>query len=179
VDLGVLPNSYVWVPEAQDYGGICDRWLVAPRDKVMATLDILQPVVSKPHLYEDFIGNPEALVKRRFNESGIWQSIRRFGRRMFTAAAPGDRTRAPACASTRVGELWSALPRRARVRACGRPGRASRRSSRGRRRWKQTVGCVFYPYNVCLKYKEEYPAARESSRLERKQSSVSRRASRQ
>ena len=118
VDLAIYPLEYVWVPDAQDYGGICDRWIVAPRALVKATLDIIEPVVLAPKKYWDFKGNPEALVKLRYEENGVWDQIRRFGRRMFTAATPGDHTR-----------------------------------------WKRIVGCVFHPYNVCLKYKEEFDDA--------------------
>ena len=118
VDLAIYPAQFVWVPDAQDYGGICDRWIVAPKALVKATLDIIEPVVLAPKKYWDFKGNPEALVKLRYEENGVWDQIRRFGRRMFTAATPGDHTR-----------------------------------------WKRIVGCVFHPYNVCLKYKEEFDDA--------------------
>ena len=84
--LAVLPNEDVWVPEAQDYGGICDRWVLAPSALVLRSLDVLQPVVSRPERYADFLGNPEALVKLRFEEEGLWASVRRFGRQMFTLA---------------------------------------------------------------------------------------------
>ena len=118
VDLALYDPKYVWVPDAQDYGGICDRWIVAPSSLVMRTLDIIRPVVIAPEKYATFKGNPEALVKLRFQEEGVWDAIRRFGRHMFTAATPGDHTR-----------------------------------------WKRIVGCVFNPYNVCLKYKEEFDDA--------------------
>ena len=48
VDLATLANDFVWVPDAQDYGGLCDRFLVAPSDLVLQALDIMRPVVAKP-----------------------------------------------------------------------------------------------------------------------------------
>ena len=93
VDLATLANDFVWVPDAQDYGGLCDRWIVAPSSLVAQTLDILAPVLREPERYKWFRGNPEALVKLRFEESGVWDKVRRFGRRMFAAAR--DRSTGP------------------------------------------------------------------------------------
>jgi len=58
LDLGALDPRYVHMPSSRgekDY--MCDRWLVAPRELLMGTLDILQPVVLTPEKYFGFRGS--------------------------------------------------------------------------------------------------------------------------
>lgn len=44
-NLTALDPTEVWVPEGEEYGGITDRHVVAPAEKILQVLDILPPVL--------------------------------------------------------------------------------------------------------------------------------------
>lgn len=50
-------------------------------------------LVLNPGRYWNFRGNPERLIKLRWEEEGLWESVRRFPRMMFTCAVSKDTTR--------------------------------------------------------------------------------------
>lgn len=89
-DLDVLEPSMLWVPYGEDYGGLCDRFLVAPSDLIIQALDIMRPVVVHPERYADFVGNPERLFLRRIAEQNLRRRLGRFKRNMFTASLRAD-----------------------------------------------------------------------------------------
>mmetsp|Transcript_6743 Transcript_6743/g.9792 ORF Transcript_6743/g.9792 Transcript_6743/m.9792 type:complete len:882 (+) Transcript_6743:72-2717(+) len=92
-DLNDLDNRYMWVPSGEDYFGITDRHLVCNSSQVMKALDILPPVVTHPRRYWNFWGNPEKLIKLRWKQEGLLESVRRFPRMMFTCAVQSDTSR--------------------------------------------------------------------------------------
>lgn len=92
-NLDDLDNRYLWVPRGEDYFGITDRHFVCNSSHIMKALNILPPVVLNPGRYWSFRGNPERLIKLRWEEEGLWESVRRFPRMMFTCAVLKDRTR--------------------------------------------------------------------------------------
>jgi hypothetical protein len=99
-NLTALDPSMVWVPEGEDYGGITDRHVVAPAEKILQVLDILPPLLRHPSEFLKFLGdmynetkntNAEKLLLRRWHMQGIIGET--FPRMMFTCAVPGDETR--------------------------------------------------------------------------------------
>lgn len=95
-DLSLLDDSFMWVPEGQDFGGVTDRHLVANSQQIMKALDIYPNPIHYPSKYLDstwFHRNPEQLIKRRWIEENLWDDTKRFGRVMFTCADVGDKTR--------------------------------------------------------------------------------------
>ena len=92
-DLDELDPQYLWVPNGEDYSGITDRHVVMNRKQVLKVLNILPPIILKPKQYMYKVLNPEILIKQRWIEEGLWSSVRRFDRMMFTCAVPGDISR--------------------------------------------------------------------------------------
>ena len=88
----------MWVPTGQGYGGVTDRHLVVSRELFLRAIDIIFTPVRHPTKYVDLkwkksFSNPEGLIKRRWVEENLWDSVRRFHRVMFTCAVPGDTSR--------------------------------------------------------------------------------------
>jgi hypothetical protein len=95
-DLSLLDESFMWVPEGQDFDGVTDRHVVANSQQITKALDIYPNPVHYPSKYVDsiwFHRNPEQLIKRRWIEENLWDDTKRFDRVMFTCADAGDQTR--------------------------------------------------------------------------------------
>lgn len=95
-DLSLLDESFMWVPEGQDFGGVTDRHLVANSQQITKALDIYPNPIHYPSKYVDSIWlhrNPEQMIKRRWIEENLWDDTKRFDRVMFTCADVGDKTR--------------------------------------------------------------------------------------
>jgi hypothetical protein len=92
-NLEMLDKQFLWVPSGEDYGGITDRHVVMNRSHILKALDILSPLVREPERYIGVYKNPEQLIKKRWEEEGLWPIVRRFDRMMFTCAVDGDTTR--------------------------------------------------------------------------------------
>jgi hypothetical protein len=99
-NLTALEPTKVWVPEGEEWGGITDRHVVAPAEKILQVLDILPPLLRHPSEFIKFLGdmyhetnttNAEKLLLRRWHMQGIIAD--KFPRMMFTCAVLGDRTR--------------------------------------------------------------------------------------
>lgn len=90
-----LDNNFMWIPNGEDYYGITDRYLICNSSHILKALNILPPVVLNPQKYWQIAGhiNPEGLIKRRWVEEGLWESVRRFPRNMFTCASWNDTSR--------------------------------------------------------------------------------------
>ena len=92
----------VWVPYGEDWGGITDRFVLAPSNKILPVLDIIPPILKEPAEYvlllhemfrteKPFRFNPEMFIQLRWQMQGI--RAYRFPRMMFTCAVAGDATR--------------------------------------------------------------------------------------
>jgi len=94
-DLGLLDNRFLWVPQGEDYRGICDRLLVSNNTHILDALNLLPPVVINPLRYSDLSegDNVEMLLRRRWVEDGLWNDVKRFPRMMFTCATASDSSR--------------------------------------------------------------------------------------
>ena len=92
LELHTLDARMVWVPEGEDFGGLCDRFVACSRHDVLNCLAIVDGYLQNPHAYPSWM-NPERFYLRRLKALGLWSRVRRFPRIMFTAAAPGDATR--------------------------------------------------------------------------------------
>jgi hypothetical protein len=96
-DLWTLNINYLWVPEGEDYDGICDRHFVCSRDHILQALNTLPPLLLHPQKYRKQLTrkryNSEAFLKHRWAEDGLLPMVQRFRRSMFTSATPQDSTR--------------------------------------------------------------------------------------
>jgi len=91
----INPSRNIIVPEGEDYGGICDRWVCVPWDDIPKTFNILRPVVRYPRKHRTLIrkSNPERLWMHTLKTSGLFSKIKRVQRFCFTAYADSDKTR--------------------------------------------------------------------------------------
>jgi hypothetical protein len=95
LDLSTMDNSKVWVPEGEDWRGICDRFFVANSSSILPALDMLPALFRNASSYADLLGNSitntETYLLRRWQEENL--SIGRFERNMYVCAVEGDSTR--------------------------------------------------------------------------------------
>ena len=87
-----LQPEYVYIPRGEDYGGISDRHMIVHRQHVLASLNILPPLLQHPDQYKGFFQarehhNSEMFVKLRFRQQGL--RSQRFPRTMFLAGVAG------------------------------------------------------------------------------------------
>ncbi len=101
LDLRALEPSRVWVPEGEDYGGLCDRVMICSASNVLGCLSLIDGYVVEPSDYPTWL-NPERFLKMRMQRQGLWPLVRRFPRVMFTATAAGDSTRWAETAGSRL-----------------------------------------------------------------------------
>jgi hypothetical protein len=91
LQLWPLNKSFIWIPEGQDYRGICDRLAVLSSDDILGFLNVFPPLVRNPKNYsKNMPHNSESLLKRRLKEQGLFNRVRRFKRSMFIATVQGD-----------------------------------------------------------------------------------------
>ena len=94
LDLKQLNQEYIWVPEGQDWGGICDRMYICNSSIFLKTLNVMPTFLSNPAAYaRRSVSNVETFLLFSWSLQGLVPSIRRFRRIMFTTGARGDQSR--------------------------------------------------------------------------------------
>ena len=133
--LGLLSGSLLWVPEGEDYGGLCDRLLLCSRVHVLEALSIIDGFVVTPSHYPAHL-NPERFFRLRLEHMQLWPLVRRFRRVMLTVTARGDatRTRRPAMAPLTANSSLSAKYPRELALARAACAQMERSQARTRRR---------------------------------------------
>jgi hypothetical protein len=88
------PLSKIFIPQGEDYRGICDRHLVCSSSDVNAVLNILPPLIRNPDSYrtqsQENLVNTETFFKLRLEEIGLARKVERFSRMIFVAGIDGD-----------------------------------------------------------------------------------------
>ena len=64
LDLRQLDPRYLWVPEGEDFGGLCDRFIACSRHDVLHCLSIVDGYLQQPTAYPAWL-NPERFYLRR------------------------------------------------------------------------------------------------------------------
>jgi hypothetical protein len=93
----LVPANHIYVPNGEDWKGLCDRHFVASAEHVYAALNILPPLIRNPERYAHLpapgfhpLATTETFLRLRWGEDGLFPLVRRFARPMFTCAVPGD-----------------------------------------------------------------------------------------
>ena len=84
-------RRYVYIPQGEDYGGVCDRYLICGQQDVLSALSLIEgALLPRNPASPPLPFGPEDFVKRRLQDLGLWPRLRRFPRVMFLARADGD-----------------------------------------------------------------------------------------
>lgn len=84
----------LWVPMGEDYGGICDRFMVFDASIASQSLNILQPFLKHPARFTKRLTpntNPEYFLMHLWREAGLYAG--RFPRSFYTCMAENDASR--------------------------------------------------------------------------------------
>lgn len=96
-DLIPVKNA-IYVPNGQDWNGLCDRHFVCDQNHLYRALNLIEPLILHPERYTHYstqagwhpLQTTETFLKMRWQEDGLLQLVRRFARPMFTCAVDGD-----------------------------------------------------------------------------------------
>jgi hypothetical protein len=96
--LAVLDREAIWVPNGEDYGGLCDRHLVVSRADVEDCLSVIEDIVVHPNeVYEATKCEPNYLLRNneRFHahhldRKGLLHKVKRFPYVMYLARPVKD-----------------------------------------------------------------------------------------
>lgn len=81
--MNVLDSDYIWIPDSEDYNGICDRSVVLSAKHFEHYVDILEGFYKKSNRYYEIIEsqfewNMERILKMHLEENQIFGFVRRF-----------------------------------------------------------------------------------------------------
>ena len=108
-DLSRLDPKFIWVPWGEDYGGLCDRYMLVSSKHIVPALDVIVPVVTNPEglvknlsvlvptptmrlLHNDW-PNSEQHLRYHLASHGLWKLVKRFPRPMITVRDANTSTR--------------------------------------------------------------------------------------
>jgi hypothetical protein len=92
----VLSNNYFYIPEGEDYGGICDRHHVFPThmaNEVLGVVEFFSDIKNYNYLKNIDLSNIERLLFEFYQHNNIIKNIKRFNRVQFTVTSNNDHTR--------------------------------------------------------------------------------------
>ena len=95
--LECLAAERLWLPDGEDYGGLCDRHLVVSADHLIASCNLIDDLLLYPrHMRDAMIKNTtwniEQLLAFHLSRNGLISRIERFPYIMFLVRAPEDPT---------------------------------------------------------------------------------------
>jgi len=108
-----LSGNNIWIPEGEDYFGICDRHAVFPSEFANDFLNICGFINSKVALkYDSSYLNCETTFFNQLQENNQINTVKRFDRLQFTSAVEGDKTnwRIPIMRVYGISKLYMKYP---------------------------------------------------------------------
>ncbi len=98
VPLEYLLSEYIWIPRGEDYGGFCDRHLIAHKNDLLEILAMSDEIISNPaQLYKRMAHrrnwNLEKYIKFYFESAGLSWKVKRFPTSMYTIRSKDGHTR--------------------------------------------------------------------------------------
>jgi hypothetical protein len=95
----LLDSDSIWIPDGEDYGGICDRHLVVSPSDLAPSCNLLEEILCRPRQLReamvarlDWDWTTERSLALHFSRSGLAAKIRRFPFVMFLVRGPSDPT---------------------------------------------------------------------------------------
>jgi FkbM family methyltransferase len=93
--LECLSAESVWIPDGEDYGGLCDRHLVVSATELAASCNLIGDLLLHPQqlreaMIERSNWNIEQLIAFHFTRNGLMSKVRRFPYVMCLVRASGD-----------------------------------------------------------------------------------------
>nr|QBK86968.1 MAG: hypothetical protein LCMAC103_03100 [Marseillevirus LCMAC103] len=96
----LLDLRRLWIPEGEDYGGLCDRHMIVGKENVVAVLSMLDCLFADP---DKFVAtfhlggahrrlNTEIFLSMFLRENKLHASVRRFERTFFLVKTATDQT---------------------------------------------------------------------------------------
>jgi len=81
--MDLLHEQYVWVPDSEDYEGLCDRCVVLSKYNIENSINILENFYKKSNKYyfniqREYFWNVEKIFKMHLEENGLIYSVKRF-----------------------------------------------------------------------------------------------------
>ncbi len=95
--LECLAADRLWIPDGEDYGGLCDRHLVVSAEDLVASCNLIDDLLHHPRqmrnaMIENHNWNIEQIIAFHFSRNGLISRIERFPYIMFLVRASGDPT---------------------------------------------------------------------------------------
>ena len=81
--MNLLDSKYIWIPDGEDYYGICDRTVVLSRQHVEPYVNILESFYKKSNKYYKNIEskknwNMEQILKMHLEENNVFSLVQRY-----------------------------------------------------------------------------------------------------
>ena len=108
-----LSGNNIWIPEGEDYFGICDRHAVFPSEFANDFLNICGFINSKVALkYDSSYLNCETTFFNQLQENNQINTVKRYDRCQFTSAVEGEKTnwRIPIMRVYGISKLYMKYP---------------------------------------------------------------------
>ena len=85
-------KDFIWIPEGEDYFGLCDRHAVVPNKYIEQYLDIVSFIDGSESLkFDDELLNCEVTYKNHLASANLIEKVNRFKRTQFTVSIDGDK----------------------------------------------------------------------------------------
>lgn len=97
----LLDNEFIWIPDGEGYGGVTDRHILCPANRIEAYLSVIDEIFTSPEqLYykmeayrEGLEWNIESFLKFAMIDRGLFDQVRFFPYAMYTVRGATGRTR--------------------------------------------------------------------------------------
>jgi hypothetical protein len=94
--LACLDPAHVWIPDGEDFGGLCTRHMVVSRDKLVQATNLIADLLLEPRQMRDRMlarpgeWNMERVVAFHLLRNGLLSAVRRFPYVMCLVRTPND-----------------------------------------------------------------------------------------
>ena len=88
-----LDNSFTWIPQGEDYGGVTDRHIILNNKNVIKSLEVISWCLEKSKKNIKMTENPEHTLKTFYTDIGLFTNIKRYERSFFTIKRDTDMSR--------------------------------------------------------------------------------------